>query len=250
MQTITFSSIKGGVGKSSLAILTANILAATGAKILFIDADPQNSATFYYQPDNPDMKESLANILSGQAACDNIINNAGGTGIDLIPSSLELINRRNDDVSILISALAPMQGAYDYCIIDTAPNFDNVVINCLAAADKIVTPVQFSTFDFKSALFYQSLLSGMGLDDRWGIIFNKFKPVRTGNSLAAQYLEIYSNTFGSHIFKSRIPENSLIKQYFDTAGRITKAKSKMIVFDAITDLVTEITGNQINAEAF
>ncbi len=45
---ITFSSMKGGVGKSSDAILFANNLAARGYKVLFIDMDTNNSATIYY----------------------------------------------------------------------------------------------------------------------------------------------------------------------------------------------------------
>lgn len=36
MKTVTFSAIKGGVGKSSMAILAANILAAANKKVLCI----------------------------------------------------------------------------------------------------------------------------------------------------------------------------------------------------------------------
>ena len=45
---ITFSSMKGGVGKSSDAILFANNLAARGYKVLFFDMDTNNSSTIYY----------------------------------------------------------------------------------------------------------------------------------------------------------------------------------------------------------
>lgn len=248
MQTITFSAIKGGVGKSSLAILAANFLAASGARVLVIDADPQNSATFYYKPDNRDMPENLANIMTG----DSILNNIAPTskGINLIPSSLELINRRNDDINILTVALAEVRKLYDYCIIDTAPNFDNVVINCLMVSDIIVTPVQFSNFDYKSAIFYNNLLKNLRIDDKWKVLFNRFKAVKTGNSLAAQYLSIYNETFTHHILKSRIPESTVIKQYFDTASRISKAKSKLKAYEAICETVCEITGQAATAGAF
>lgn len=248
MQTITFSAIKGGVGKSSLAILTANFLAASNKKVLVIDADPQNSATFYYQPDSRDMKENLANVLKGENILDNIIPTS--KDVNLLPSSLELINRRNDDVGILSLAITEVRKLYDYCIIDTAPNFDNVVINCLLAADVIVTPVQFSNFDLKSAVFYNNLLKGLFIDDKWRVLFNKFKPVKTGNSLSAQYLSMYNDKFKEHILKSRIPEIAVIKQYFDTASRISKAKSKLKAYDAISLMAREITGKALMAEAF
>jgi hypothetical protein len=43
-----FSANKGGAGKTRQAILTANCLGAAGKKVLVIDMDFNNSATFYY----------------------------------------------------------------------------------------------------------------------------------------------------------------------------------------------------------
>ncbi len=40
--------MKGGVGKSTDAILLANNLAARGFKVLFFDMDTNNSSTIYY----------------------------------------------------------------------------------------------------------------------------------------------------------------------------------------------------------
>ena len=45
---ITVSSIKGGVGKSSVVLLLANNLAARGRKVLVIDTDLNNTVTVYY----------------------------------------------------------------------------------------------------------------------------------------------------------------------------------------------------------
>ena len=48
MKIVTFGSIKGGVGKTSMAAMTANCLAAAGFKVLVIDMDWNNSLSFYY----------------------------------------------------------------------------------------------------------------------------------------------------------------------------------------------------------
>ena len=45
---ITVSSIKGGVGKSSVVLLLANNLASRGRKVLVIDTDLNNTVTVYY----------------------------------------------------------------------------------------------------------------------------------------------------------------------------------------------------------
>lgn len=247
MQTITFSAIKGGVGKSSMAILTANILSAAGYKVLCIDGDPQNSMSFYYLPDTRDIKESLAEVLTGSSVEDNILQ---AENLSIIPSALELITCRDINPHTLGNALGSVSGKYNYCVIDTAPNFDGVTLNCLAAAEVIVTPVQFSNFDYKSAVFYRDLLRDIEIADKWKVLFNRFKPLKTGGSIAAEYLALYNNTFGSHILKSRIPESALIKQYFDISSRITTAKSKLNVFEALTGFVSEITGKKIKPEAF
>lgn len=247
MKTITFSAIKGGVGKSSMAILTANILASAGKKVLCIDGDPQNSMSFYYLPDTQDIKESLAEILTGSRVENNIIQ---AENLSIIPSALELITCRDINPHTLGETLGSVSDKYDYCVIDTAPNFDGVTLNCLAAADVIVTPVQFSNFDYKSAVFYRNLLQDIEIEGEWKVLFNRFKPLKTGGSIAAEYLALYNNTFGSHILKSRIPESALIKQYFDTGNRITTAKNKLNVFEALTGFVREITDKKINLEVF
>ena len=51
MRVVTFSSLKGGVGKSSLTIQTANCLGAADFKVLVIDMDLNNSVSSYYLDD-------------------------------------------------------------------------------------------------------------------------------------------------------------------------------------------------------
>lgn len=251
MQTITFSAIKGGVGKSSLAILTANCLAASGAKVLAIDADPQNSLSFYYNPDSLDNEASLASVLTGDKAANHIIPTAI-QNISLIPSALELIKCRDCEPMELAKALQCVSEVFDYCVIDTAPTYDNVVLNCINVADKIIIPAQFSSFDYKSAIFYRGLLTDAGAADKFQIVFNRFKRILTGTSINAQYLEAYNNAFGVHgeIVKNRIPDSAIIKQYFDTGARITRAKLKLNIFNAIVAFVEEITGSKLSVEAF
>ena len=45
MRTFSFASIKGGVGKTTLAVHVAAALADSGQRTLLIDLDPQGHAT-------------------------------------------------------------------------------------------------------------------------------------------------------------------------------------------------------------
>jgi chromosome partitioning protein len=242
MRKLAFAAIKGGVGKSSLAILTANYLAACGYRVLVIDADPQNSSTFYYLPDTRTDK-SLAEILSkgtGQKAAvlENIVE-TDIDGVSIIPSALELILLKNCDTNILKDALADVN-EYDFCIIDTSPNFDSVVVNAVLAADKVITPVQLTSFDLKSTVFYAALLEETGKLDDWRIVLNKFKPVRSGGSIAAQILSMFESNFGGRILESRIPDTTLFRNYVNSTESITRAKSKIQSFAAMENFVEEV----------
>lgn len=245
MKTITFSAIKGGVGKSSLAIITANILAATGHKVLCIDGDPQNSMTFYYVPDINNSNGSLADVLMGDNINDNITNIQNMNNIDIIPSSLDLVTCKDIYPQALKDNLATIAKSYDYCIIDTAPTFDSVTLNCLEAANVIISPVQFSQFDYKSAVFYKELLIKLDLIDKWFLLFNRFKAIRIGSSsFTAQYLSLFTNTFIKNVLVARIPDSTLIKQYIDARIKITPAKNKIALFEATTAFVKEISGEK------
>lgn len=246
MKVITFSAIKGGVGKSSLAILTANLLAKTGKRILVIDADPQNSMTFYYIPDTTDYKTTtlgnFANVLNNSVIDDNIVSIKGIDNLSIIPSSLELLTCKDISLNILKDKLVNLN--YDYCIIDTAPTFDNLTLAVLNASDIIITPIHFSGFDYKSAVFYENLLKDLNFYDKWKLLINRFKSLKIGGSLAAEYLSLFTNTFSNKILSARIPESSIIRQYIDTGIKISPAKNKINVFESLISLKKEITGDK------
>ncbi len=252
MKVITFSAIKGGVGKSSLAIMVANYLRCIGKKVLVIDADPQNSTTFYYIPDTADYNNNvvgnIANIIRGNDINSNILEVKGLNNLSIIPSSLELLTCYNIPRNCIKEKLQGLD--YDYCIIDTAPTYDNLTLSVLEATDIIITPIQFSGFDYKSAIFYQDLLKELSFYDKWKILINRFKSLRIGGSLAAEYLTLFNNSFKHNLLNTRIPDTSLMKQYIDTGIKLTPAKNKITLYESIISFIKEITNEKSVPLAF
>jgi chromosome partitioning protein len=240
MKTITFSSIKGGTGKSSLTILSANLLASRGYRVLVIDLDVQNSTTFYYLDQAEDVEQrNIARALQTQHLALNILA-SNKQNIDLIGSCFELVDLRAITEKRLVHLLPEVSTFYDYCIIDSAPTYDNLVLNAINAADLIITPVAQAQFDYKSALFLSTKLKGeTDKIPSWRLVFNSFKPVTTENSLAAQYVALFESSF-ANILPVRIPYSTFVRQAIDMGVGITPSKAKRKLYDSLHAFVDSI----------
>jgi chromosome partitioning protein len=251
LKTITFSAVKGGVGKSSLAILTANYLAAAGERVLVLDFDIQNSTTFFYLED-PETADShnLARALQEDDLTGNIVP---GLFLDVVPSSFNLLKLRSTSDKTLKRILPQVADRYDYAVVDTPPTFDNLVLNAIVAADVIVTPVYLSLFDWKSAAFLREQIEVEAEKlDSWRVLFNRYTEPRTDNPDAEinQYKELFRSDFGPYLLETRIPETRQVQKAIDTRASISTAKAKVRLHDAIASLAAEITGDSPDVERF
>lgn len=236
MKTITFSSIKGGTGKSSLCILTANHAAAAGYRVLVADLDLQNSATSYYVDDpEPIERKNLAAALQSKRMSENIVP-SNYMGIDLLASSLDLVDLRALGEKTLSRMLAAEALPYDFLFLDTPPTYDNLVLNALHAADLILTPALFSRFDLKGAIFYQGILTrDTEKLSAWRILFNCYKPARSENpdALRNQYEGLFRETFGDTIAPVTIPDSGFVRRAIDTREKITSSAAKAALHSAV-----------------
>jgi chromosome partitioning protein len=110
----------------------AGYLEKAGKKVLVVDCDPQANATLGLGI-NPDaLKRSMYDVfMSGIEDFPTVtipeIVTRTASGIAIAPSTLDLVGaepflyEREDRASILKSALAGLETAYDYILIDTPP---------------------------------------------------------------------------------------------------------------------------------
>lgn len=239
MKTISFSSIKGGTGKSSLCILTANYAASAGYRVLVADLDIQNSVSSYYldSPDEADRK-NVAAVFHTEHIFENIIP-SNYPCIDLLASSLDLVKFRAIGERTLKRILEASALSYDFIFIDTPPTYDNIVLNALHASDLIITPVAFSQFDYKGALFYEAQIRReTDKLSAWRILFNFHRPARTENpdTLRNQYDALFRGSFSEIILPITIPDTSLIRRSIDTGEKITTSAAKAPLHAAISAL--------------
>lgn len=173
MPTVTsIINLKGGVGKTTLTLSLAHFLALEHQKrVLVIDLDPQTNATVCLIPENDwkardesgrtlyqlflDEIKGVRRFNADDAIVRNVSNvNGGVEGLDLLPSSLQLIkiqdrltqvtdfdSYQRGPIFALRDALAPFLPYYDHVLIDCPPSLGIVTLNGLAISDSYLIPV-------------------------------------------------------------------------------------------------------------
>ena len=135
---------KGGVGKTTTAINLAACLAEAGERALVVDLDPQANAT-----SGLGMRAngtSSYDLLDG-APIAELAKPTQFANLFLIPSKPELggasveLSQRDDGDRYLAQALEHTDG-FDFVLLDCPPSLGPLTVNALAAADRVVVPVQ------------------------------------------------------------------------------------------------------------
>lgn len=149
MHVITFLNEKGGVGKTTLAVLLASYLGTQGYRTLLIDADSQGHATLSVRQKRQD---ALYALLQQNASVDSVCvpvhpefyqGDPNDPALWLLPSSgrtAELTKGLNP--ILLRDKLTSIQSVFDFVIIDTSPSISDLHLSFYVAADYIVYPTE------------------------------------------------------------------------------------------------------------
>lgn len=248
MKTISFISLKGGVGKTASALSVAQELARRGNKVLLVDLDPQNAATSHFV--NSELLatnvDTVRGILKGESdamrAARQVWETPGDGSIrhsathhdarigriDLIPSEIELSliehelgNVPNREL-MLHEALQLVATRYEYCVIDTPPALGFLTYSAAIASDVVVIPSQMEKWAVRAI---GTTLQGLELcrkSQRYiGNAFHTFVlPTfwSERNSLYATVFSMVRELYGEYLTAARIPGLVEVKKTFAVTG--------------------------------
>ena len=153
MKIWTIANQKGGVGKTTTTVTLGGILAQQNKRVLLIDTDPHASLSYYFGIDSEELSTSVYDIFINNepVTADTVLDCLCPSKLDslfILPATMALATLDRSMGSqqgmglVLKKALAAVEHEFDYVLIDCPPVLGVLMVNALAACDKVVVPTQ------------------------------------------------------------------------------------------------------------
>ncbi len=203
---------KGGVGKTTTALNLAACLAEAGEETLVVDLDPQANATSGLGEHANGT--SSYDLLDG-ASLREVIHETRFRNLYLVPSRPDLagavveLARLADGESYLSRSLATAEDRFSFVFVDCPPSLGPLTVNALAAADRVIVPVQCEYYALEglAQLLGSIDLVRARLNPRLTVAGMLLTMVDGRTRLAAQVAAQVRQAFGDLVFDAVVPRN-------------------------------------------
>lgn len=234
VQVLSFLNFKGGSGKTTSAIHTAQRLALRGYRVLAVDVDPQASLTtlFGYRPEYDFLQNGTiydAIRYDSPLPLRDVIQKTYFHNLDLAPGGLILQEFEHETPQALISRIQPaffnrmaaalqeVEAEYDVVVIDCPPQLGYLTMSALCASTGVMITVVPNMLDIASmSQFLQmsasllDVVSGAGASmefDFLRFLINRYEP---NDGPQQQMVAFLRQLFGDEVMVSPVLKSTAI----------------------------------------
>lgn len=255
VHVLSISSLKGGVGKTTVTLGLASAAFSRGLRTLVVDLDPQsdvstgmdveanseaNIADVLENPREKTLRKAI--VPSGwmkqhEGQIDVLIGSPAAINFDGPHPSLR-------DVWKLEEALANIEKEYDLVLIDCAPSLNALTRTAWAASDRVLVVTEPGLFSVAAADRALRAIEEIrrGLSPRLqplGIVVNRVRPQSMEHQFRTNEMR---EMFGELVLDPQLPERTSLQQAQGAAKPVHSwpgdtAQEMAANFDALLDLV-------------
>ncbi len=255
MHVLSISSLKGGVGKTTVTLGLASAAFARGLRTLVVDFDPQSDVSTGLDVSTvghlnvADVLENPKEKTVRQAIAPSGWTKSHPGTLDVLIGSPSAINFDGPHPSVrdvwkLEEALAAVEDEYDLVLIDCAPSLNALTRTAWAASDRVIVVTEPGLFSVAAADRALRAIEEIrrGLSSRLqplGIVVNRVRP----QSIEHQYrIDELREMFGPLVLSPQLPERTSLQQAQGAARPLhvwpgEAAQELAADFDALLDHV-------------